>query len=157
MAEVERRRADVPAASQPAIDVENLPALLGRLGDDVMRLVDTKLSLVKVELKEDASFYARNGAFTAVGAMVALIGFALLNVAVAFFISNFFANDAATTAERFTPTSYGLGFLITGVLYIIIGGVIVLMMKNRLAAYNPVPTTSLDEIRKDKQWLKNEM
>jgi uncharacterized membrane protein YqjE len=157
MAEVERRRAEVPAASQPAIDVENLPALLGRLGDDVMRLVDTKLSLVKVELKEDASFYARNGALTAVGAMVALIGFALLNVAVAFFISNFFANDAATTAERFTPTSYGLGFLITGVIYIVIGGVIVLVMKNRLAAYNPVPTTTLDEIRKDKQWLKNEV
>lgn len=157
MAEVERRRVDVPAASQPGIDVENLPALLGRLGDDVMRLVDTKLSLVKVELKEDASFYARNGALTAVGAMVALIGFALLNVAVAFFISNFFANDAATTAERFTPTSYGLGFLITGVIYIVIGGVMVLMMKNRLAAYNPVPTTTLDEIRKDKQWLKNEI
>ncbi|HVF44267.1 MAG TPA: phage holin family protein [Pyrinomonadaceae bacterium] len=157
MAEVERRRAEVPAASQPAIDVENLPALLGRLGDDVMRLVDTKLSLVKVELKEDASFYARNGALTAVGAMVALIGFALLNVAVAFFISNFFANDAATTAERFTPTSYGLGFLITGVLYIVIGGVMVLVMKNKLAAYNPVPTTTLDEIRKDKQWLKNEV
>jgi uncharacterized membrane protein YqjE len=156
MAEVERRRADVPAASHPAIDVENLPALLGRLGDDVMRLVDTKLSLVKVELKEDASFYARNGAFTAVGAMVALIGFALVNVAVAFFISNLFANDAGA-AQRFGPNSYGLGFLITGVLYVVIGGVIVLMMKNRMAAYNPVPTTTLDEIRKDKQWLKNEM
>lgn len=157
MAEVERRRVDVPAASQPAIDMENLPALLGRLGDNVMQLVDTKLSLVKVELKEDASFYARNGALTAVGAMVALIGFALLNVAVAFFISNLFANDAATTAERFTPTSYGFGFLITGVIYIVVGGVMVLVMKNRLAAYNPVPTTTLDEIRKDKQWLKNEM
>jgi uncharacterized membrane protein YqjE len=157
MAEVERRRADAPAASPAAVDMENLPALLGRLGDDVMRLVDTKLSLVKVELKEDASFYARNGAMTAVGAMVALIGFALLNVAVAFFISNFFANGSATTAERFTPTSYGLGFLITGVLYIVIGGVMVLVMKNKLAAYNPVPTTTLDEIRKDKQWLKNEV
>jgi len=157
MAEVERRRADVPAVSQPSADMGELPTLLGRLGDDVMRLVDTKLSLVKVELKEDASFYARNGALTAVGAMVALIGFALLNVAVAFFISNFFANDAATTAERFTPTSYGLGFLITGVIYIVVGGVIVLVMKNKLAAYNPVPTTTLDEIRKDKQWLKNEM
>jgi uncharacterized membrane protein YqjE len=133
-----------------------LPTLLGKLGDDVMRLVDTKLSLVKVELKEDASFYARNGAFMAVGAMVALIGFALVNVAVAFFISNFFANDAAA-AERFSPTSYGLGFLITGVLYVIIGGIIALVMKNKLAAYNPAPTTSLDEIRKDKQWLKNEI
>src|ERR1700755_2591988 len=120
MAEVERRRADAPLA-QPAVDVENLPALLGRLGDDVMRLVDTKLSLVKVELKEDASFYARNGAFTAVGAMVALIGFALVNVAVAFFISNLFAN-AAAAPERFSPTSYGLGFLITGIVYVVLGG-----------------------------------
>jgi uncharacterized membrane protein YqjE len=157
MAEVERRRVDVPAPTQPAPDVSELPTLLGRLGDDVMRLVDTKLSLIKVELKEDASFYARNAAFTAVGAMVALIGFALVNVAVAFFISTLFASGAATTAERFTPTSYGFGFLITGVVYLVVGGVIVLMMKNRLAAYNPVPTTTLDEIRKDKQWLKNEV
>ena len=107
-------------------------------------------------MRLDASFYARNGAFMTVGAMIALIGFALVNVAVAFFISNFFANDAAA-AERFGPTSYGLGFLITGILYVVIGGVIALVMKNKLAAYNPVPTTSLDKIRKDKQWLKNEI
>jgi hypothetical protein len=88
--------------------------------------------------------------------MVALIGFALVNVAVAFFISNFFANDAVAP-QRFGPTSYGLGFLITGILYVVIGGVIVILMKNKLAAYNPAPTTSLEEIRKDKQWLKNEM
>jgi uncharacterized membrane protein YqjE len=155
MAEVERRRADVPAVAAGA-ELENLPALVGKLGDDVMRLLDTKLSLVKVELKEDASFYARNGAFTAVGAMVALIGFALVNVAVAFFIANLFGNDAGV-AERFTPTSYGLGFLITGILYVVIGGVIVLVMKNKLAAYNPAPTTTLDEIRMDMHWLKNEM
>jgi uncharacterized membrane protein YqjE len=156
MAEVERRRADVPAVAPTGAELENLPALVGKLGDDVMRLLDTKLSLVKVELKEDASFYARNGAFTAVGAMVALIGFALVNVAVAFFISNLFGKDGGVV-ERFTPTSYGLGFLITGILYVVIGGVIVLVMKNKLAAYNPAPTTTLDEIRKDKQWLKNEM
>src|SRR5215218_3766250 len=143
MAEVERRRVDVPALAQPGGELENLPALIGKLGDDVMRLVDTKLSLVKVELKEDASFYAR-------------IGFALVNVAIAFFISNLFANEAAAV-ERFSPTSYGLGFLITGILYVVIGGVIVLVMKNKLAAYNPVPTTTLEEIRKDKQWLKNEI
>jgi uncharacterized membrane protein YqjE len=156
MAEVERRRVDLPATAQPASDIEQLPTLFGRLGDDVMRLVDTKLSLIKVELKEDAGFYARNGALTAVGAMVGLIGFALVNVAVAFFIANFFGSDAGA-AQRFGPTSYGLGFLITGVVYMIIGGIIVVVMKNKLAAYNPVPTTTLDEIRKDKQWLKNEI
>ena len=156
MAEVERRRVDVPVPAQAGSELENLPTLFGKLGDDVMRLVDTKLSLVKVELKEDASFYARTGALIAVGALVALMGFALLNVGVAFFISNFFGN-ASAAPERFGPTSYGLGFLITGVLYVVIGGVIALVMKNKLAAYNPVPTTTLEEIRKDKQWLKNEI
>ena len=158
MAEVERKRVDVPATIEPQQEIENLPTLFGRLGDDVMRLVDTKLSLIKVELKEDASFYARNGAFTAVGAMIALIGFALANVAVAFFIANFFGNDSAgAVAQKFGPTSYGLGFLITGVVYIVVGLVIVLVMKSRLANYNPAPTTTIEEIRKDKQWLKNEI
>jgi uncharacterized membrane protein YqjE len=158
MAEVERKRVDVPAALQPQVEIEQLPTLFGRLGDDVMRLVDTKLSLIKVELKEDASFYARNSAFIAVGAMVALIGFALANVAVAFFIANFFANDApGAVAQRFGPTSYGLGFLITGVVYLVVGLVIVLVTKSKLAKHDPAPTATLEEIRKDKQWLKNEI
>ena len=106
MAEVERRRVDLPVPAQTGSELENLPTLFGKLGDDVMRLVDTKLSLVKVELKEDASFYARNGAFTAVGAMVALIGFALVNVAIAFFISNFFANDGMPCAVIVRSDAY---------------------------------------------------
>src|SRR2546421_12579264 len=129
MAEVERKRVDVPATVEPQPEIENLPTLFGRLGDDVMRLVDTKLSLIKVELKEDASFYARNGAFTAVGALVALIGFALANVAVAFFIANFFANDSAGAgAQKFGPTRYGLGFLLTGGGYILLGPVLRLLL-----------------------------
>src|SRR2546423_10527039 len=133
MAEVERKRVDVPATIEPQPEIENLPTLFGRLGDDVMRLVDTKLSLIKVELKEDASFYARNGAFTAVGAGVALIGFALANVAVAFFIANFFGSDSAgAVAQKLGPTSFGLRFLITCVVFIVLRLAIVLVMHDRL-------------------------
>ncbi|HVF57798.1 MAG TPA: phage holin family protein [Pyrinomonadaceae bacterium] len=157
MAELEKRAGTAPATQMQA-DVENLPALLGRLGDNVMKFVDSKLSLVKVELKEDAAVYARGGAMIAVGAVIAAIGFALVNVAVACFVSLLFASDeAGAVTQRYTPKSYGLGFLITGVVYLVIGGVIAYLAKNRLAAYNPAPTASLEEIRKDKQWLKNEM
>ncbi|HEY0080039.1 MAG TPA: phage holin family protein [Pyrinomonadaceae bacterium] len=149
MAELERRAAGLPAQQQQS-DIEGLPALFGRLGDDVMRLLDTKLSLVKVELKEDAAVYARGGAFIGVGAILAAIGFALLNVAIAFFISTLFTFDRQ-------PLNYALGFLITGLLYLIIGGIIVVVMKNRLAARDPVPHRSVDELKKDKQWLKNEV
>lgn len=150
MAEIERRMADTPATTDSQADIEMLPALFGRLGDDVMKLLDTKLSLVKVELKEDAGIYARVSAIMAVGAVLAAVGFALVNVAVAFLVSKLFTFDDPRL-------NYALGFIITGALYLVIGGIIIVTMKNRLAARNAVPNRSIDELRKDKQWLKNEM
>ena len=152
MAELERRTAAAPAPQQqptPA-DIESLPGLFGRLGEDVMTLVDTKLSLIKVELKEDAAVYGRGGAMIAAGGVLAAIGFALLNVAIAFAISTLFSFDRQ-------PLNYALGFVITGALYLVIGAILVVVFKNRLAAYNPVPERTVEEIRKDKQWLKKEM
>jgi uncharacterized membrane protein YqjE len=132
-------------------DIEGLPAMVGRLGDQVMTLVDAKLGLVKVELKEEAAAYGSNVAMIAVGGVLAAIGFALLNVAVAFFMARLFFYS-------FTPPiSYALGFVVTGVLYLIIGGILVVVMKNRLAALNAVPERTVEELRKDKQWLKKEI
>src|SRR6187455_3094145 len=94
-------------------DNETLPSLFGRLGDDVMQLFDTKMSLLKVELKEEANAYARDGALIAAGAIVALIGFALLNVALAFGISTLFAGT-----DLSQPAKYAIGFVTAGVLYL---------------------------------------
>jgi len=157
MADLERRgAAAAPARAidvQPpasATDIDQLPAMFGRLGDDVMAMLDAKLGLLKLELKEEASVYTRTVAFIAVGGVLAAVGFAFLNIAVAFFISTLFASLSA-------PLSYALGFLITGALYLLIGGAIILAMKGRLAKHSPAPARSLEELRKDKQWLKNDI
>ena|SRR5215207_3311690 len=154
MSELERRAtaaAPARAGEYTQADIETLPGLFGRLGDDVMRLLDAKLGLLKVELKEEAASYGRATALMAVGGVVAAIGFALLNVAVAFFVTRLFF-------ESFTPPiSYALGFLVTGALYLVIGGAIALVMKNRLSSLSAAPERSLEELRKDKQWLKNEI
>ncbi len=139
---------DVAAAQSS--DAENLPSLFGRLGEDVMMLVDTKLSLLKVEVKEDVSSYIRDGVFIGLGATVALVGFALFNVALAFLISKLFS----FTDMRL---NYALGFLVAGILYLVIGGIVVMVAKNRLTSHNPLPEQSIDEIKKDKKWLKNEI
>ncbi len=160
MAELERRTAG-GAATAPAattaqnnaqgLEIEGLPAMLGRLGDNVMTLVDAKLGLAKVELKEEAAAYGSKIAMIAVGGALAAIGFALLNVAIAFFMARLFFYS-------FTPPiSYALGFVVTGVLYLVIGGILVVVMKNRLAALNPAPERTIEELRKDKQWLKKEL
>jgi len=131
---------------------ESLPSLFGRLGDDVMQLFDTKISLLKVELKEEANEYARHGVLIAVGGIIAAIGFALLNVALAFGISTLFANT-----DLSQPAKYAIGFVTAGVLYLIVGSIIITTMKNRLAKQNLVPDRTVEELRKDKQWLKNEL
>lgn len=131
---------------------ESLPSLFSRLGDDVMQLFDTKLSLLKVEIKEEANEYARDGIMIGVGGVIAAIGFALFNVAVAFGISTLFAN-----VDISQPAKYAIGFLTAGVLYLIVGFIVITTMKKRLAKQSLVPDRTVKELRKDKQWLKNEL
>jgi uncharacterized membrane protein YqjE len=148
----------VSAKSATAISVgtdksdESLPSLFSRLGDDVMQLFDTKMSLLKVEIKEEANEYARDGIMIAVGGIIAAVGFALLNVALAFGISTLLANVEVSQTAR-----YAIGFLSAGVLYLFIGGIVIATMKNRLAKQSLVPDRTVAELRKDKQWLKNEL
>jgi uncharacterized membrane protein YqjE len=131
---------------------ESIPNLLSRLGDDVMQLVNSQLALFKVEIKEEASAYARGAALIAVGGVVAAIGFALLNVALAFAVSTLFAH-----ANFSQPASYALGFVATGAFYLIVGAIVVLAMKSHLAKQQVVPPMTVQELRKDKQWLKREL
>ena len=138
-------------ASTPA-QTDGLPNLFSRLADDVMELVNSQLALFKVEIKEEANAYARGAAMIAFGAAVAIVGFALLNVAIAFAVSTLFAQ-----ANFSQPASYALGFLVTGGFYVLVGAIVVLIMKNRLARRNLVPERTVQELRKDKQWLKNEL
>ena len=142
-------RADDMAARN---DADGLPNLFSRLGDDVMQLFNSQLALFKVEIKEEASAYARGVTMIAIGAAIAMVGFALLNVAIAFAVSTLFAQ-----ANFSQPASYALGFVVTGGFYVLVGAIVVMLMKGRLSKHDLVPQRTVQELRKDKQWLKNEL
>lgn len=131
-------------------DEETLPSLFGRLGDDLSRLVDLRLSLLKVEVKEDVNAYLRRSVTIAIGGVILVIGFALANIALAFFVSTLFANSGLSQ-----PAKYGLGFVITGFVYLITGGVIVVVTKRRLAEQGMVPERSVAEFEHDKQLVRD--
>ena len=133
-------------------DNEGLPTLFSRLGEDIMQLFNSQLALFKVEIKEEANAYARGVTMIAIGAVIATIGFALLNVAIAFAVSTLFAQ-----ANFSQPASYALGFVVTGGFYVLVGAIVVMLMKNRLGKQDLVPQRTVAELRKDKQWLKNEL
>jgi uncharacterized membrane protein YqjE len=134
------------------VEIENLPVLLTRLGDDVMQLFDAKMRLLRVEVQEDVNAFLRASTVIAAAGMVALIGFSLASVALALGISTLLANSNLTQAGR-----YGVSFSIVGLVYLLIGTIIAAVMKGRLSKRSLVPDRTVNEFRKDQQWLKKEL
>jgi uncharacterized membrane protein YqjE len=137
---------------QQAAENQTLPEMIGRLGEDIGTLIDAKISLLKVEIKEEVSAYTSSLIGMAIGAVIAIVGFALFNVAIAFLISSLFQD-----ADLSEPVKYALGFIITAAAYLIAGAVITLKMKNRLARRDLVPSRSVKEIEKDRRWIEREL
>lgn len=152
MADLEKSTATAPArTAQAQTDFEDLPALFGRLSDGVVTLLDTKLSLLKVEVKEDVNGYIRGATTVLVGGIIAAVGFAILNVAVALFVGALLPQSLGTTLQ------FALGFVITGAAYLFIGGILIITAKKRIAKQGIVPERSVAEFRKDKEWLTKEL
>ena len=129
---------------------ESLPSLFARLTDELTQLFDAKLELLKAELKQEISAYAVGAVLFLIGIVVATIGFALLNIAIAFLISMLFDATHWSPAAR-----YGLGFIITALLYLVMGAITIVVAKNRLAKGRVAPK-SVAELRRDKEFLKQE-
>jgi len=131
---------------------QSLTTLFSRLTDDLTELFDAKLELLKTELKEEMSSYAAGASLMVGGAVVGVIGFALTNVGIAFFVSMLFDSADLSQAVR-----YGLGFVIAALLYLVIGATIILVAKRRLAKQRIIPQRSALELKRDKQWLQEKV
>ena len=130
----------------------SLTTLFSRLTDDLTELFDAKLELLKMELKEEMTSFANGASLIVGGAVVGVIGFAFLNIGIAFFVSMLFGNADLSPAVR-----YGLGFIITALLYLVIGAIIILVAKRRLAKQQIIPKRSALELKRDKQWLQEQV
>ena len=59
-------------------------------------------------------------------------------------------------ATHWSPAArYGLGFIITALLYLVMGAITIVVAKNRLAKGRVAPK-SVAELRRDKEFLKQE-
>ena len=81
-----------------------------------------------------------------------MVGFALLNVAIAFLVSTIFENSNLSQ-----PVRYAFGFIITSLIYLIGGAVMILITKSRLAKVGIVPKRTVAELERDKEWLQTEV
>jgi uncharacterized membrane protein YqjE len=139
----------VEGASSGEAGTASLPALVARLGEDVLSLIDSKLSLLRIEVEEDVRAYGRGLFAIGVAGVVAAVGFALVNVALAFVVAGLLRDTGLSP-----PLQHGLAFGATGFVYLLIGITIALRARSRLAAHDPKPGRSLAELARDREWLQ---
>ena len=142
---------DKDSSSAMSREPEGLTTLFTKMADELTQLFDTKLTLLKVELKEDIDAYIRGGISILIGGVVVAVGFALLNVAIAFLMSVLFRSS-----DFSQPVRYALGFIMTAILYLIAGAAMIIVSKNRLAKQALLPKT-VQGLERDKEWLQKEV
>jgi len=123
---------------------DSLTHLFNRLFDQFKELFNTQIALLKTELREAVSSYGVKVAWAVCAGTVALVGFILLSVGLSFWLNMAIDNLA-------------LSFLIIGFLYLIIGSVAALSFAKKITEQPSVLPHTMEEVKKDKEWIKKEI
>ena len=118
--------------------------LVERLLSDAFTLFDHKLALAALEMKQHAESAARGLAVVAAGALAATIGLSLLAVAAALAIGRALDSPAG-------------GYVIVGAVIAVAGAIAIAVGRSRLARLSLAPHQTIDELRRDAQWITHEM
>jgi uncharacterized membrane protein YqjE len=117
--------------------------LVERLFSDMGALLDQKLTRLTIELKNEGAAVVRNLLILLVGVVVVTLGLLLLSIAAALWIG---------AAIESVPGGHG----IVGLVFVLGGGSLLAAMRGRLEKQQLLPRKTLQEFRRDAQWIKDE-
>jgi hypothetical protein len=126
---------------RPAGD-ESIGRLMSEVLQDASKLFRQEVALAKAELKEEASKAGK------AGGMLAGAGFAGYMVAVLLSLALVFALDAVMPL--------GWAAVIVAVLWAIVGGVLYSVGRKRMKDVDPVPRQTVETLREDAQWVRDQ-
>lgn len=138
-----RRARRLEEGSQPAGPTEGLGTIVGEIVADLQDVVRGEVQLAKTELKEDATSAGKGLGFIAGAAVVALVGFIYLMLAVTFLL------------DKVLPLWLAAG--IVGVVLLIIGAIVAMAGKNKLSATNLAPEQTIDSLKEDQEWANRQI
>jgi len=131
------------ADSPPAAAERSIGELFADLARETSTLVRQEVQLAKTELTHKAAFVAKNAVFIAAGGLVAYAGFVVLLVGLAFLL------------ERLGLPLWAAAVLV-GLVVAGTGGFLALKGLKGLKAADPVPHQTLDTMKEDVQWAKEQ-
>ena len=140
MAAPDASRAD---AMERASDDRSLGDLFGTLAEDMGTLVRKELELARIELRDEVDASKRAGAMLGATALTGYLAVLLLSFAAAWGL-----------AEAMPE---GVAFLIVGAVYAVIAAVAWSRTRTQLRRVRPVPQQTIDTVKEDMQWAKQQL
>lgn len=121
---------------------KSLGDLIGDLTAEFSSLVGSHVDLAKAEIKQDVRDAGKAGGMFGAAGVAALLALILLSSALGWGL-----------AEVMAP---GWAFLIVGALWAVAAAALALAGKKRVDVMDPGPQQTLDELKEDRTWLKNQ-
>ena len=116
--------------------------LLSELTTEASSLFQAQLELAKVELREEAQKAAKAGGMFGGAGVAGLLTLFLLSWALAWGLAEIMAE--------------GLAFLIVGVLWAIVAGVLALQGRNRMKQMKQPAPKTVETLKEDAEWLRQQ-
>jgi len=127
-------------SGHPDVEEESVGSLVGRLTGDLSKLIRQEIELAKAELREEGKKAGK-----ALG-MLAGAGLSGLLVAILASFTLIWVLDE--------QMPLWLAALIVTLLWAILGAVLFMMGKKKLAEVNPKPEQTVQSLKEDKQWVQ---
>jgi uncharacterized membrane protein YqjE len=132
---------EVEDPTQPVDPDHSLGELLSRMTSDLSELVSTQIELAKVEIKEEVKKAGMGAGLLSGAAVAALMTLLLLSFAAAWGLS------------EIVPE--GVAFLIVGLVWAVVAGVMAVVGRQRLAQTKG-PEKTVQEVKEDAQWIRQQ-
>lgn len=132
---------DPYAPREPDAD---LPELISRLTDQSSTLFRQEMELAKTELKQEIRKAGKAGGMFGAAALTGFLAVLLLSFAFAWALGDI---------EALNPA---LGFLIVGVIYAVIAGVLALQGRSTAEDVDPSLPHTTQSLKEDARWAKNQ-
>ena len=127
---------------------KNVTTLLTEMKQEIQAFVQTRLTMLKVELQEKVRTLKAAAPLAAVGALLLLTAFLLFTLAVVALVY---------VALPDNVYRWFLAFLAVAVLWTILGGIAAYLAKRELEAKGLVPKRTVEVLKEDKLWIQSEV
>ena len=124
-------------------DEKSLGQLFSELAGETRTLIRQEIALAKTEVGEKAAFVGRNAGFAAAGAMVVLLGALPIIAGIIIALGH--------------KIGYATSSFIVGIIFIVIGAVLVMKALSALKKNSLVPVQTTTQMKETSQWMKEQV